>query len=90
MARGIVLIALSLTANTALAASAYVNCNDGQSLNSALARLNPHVPNTVTVRGTCTENILVEGFDGLTLTGVSGAKLVQPPTLPQVAPAQYY
>lgn len=78
MARGIVLIALSLTTNTALAASAYVNCNHGQSLNSVLAHLDPHVPNTVSVRGTCTENVLVEGFDGLTLNGLSGATLVQP------------
>src|SRR5215469_13388291 len=32
-----------------------VNCDAGQSVNNAIAKLNKQIPNTVTVHGTCTE-----------------------------------
>src|SRR5262245_4643145 len=63
-----------------------VDCNAGQSLNSTLAKMAKFTPATVTVRGTCTEFVLVEGFDGLTLNGVQGATLQQPATNPQSNP----
>jgi hypothetical protein len=55
-----------------------VDCGAGQSLNRALAKMDKHVPATVEVKGTCTEYVLIDGFDGLTLKGVPGAALVQP------------
>ena len=55
-----------------------VNCDQGQSLNSTLSRLERHSPVTVLVQGTCTEFVLVNGFEGLTLKGLPGATLQQP------------
>ncbi len=57
-----------------------VDCNQGQSISAALAKLNRQTPNTVTVSGTCTEYIQVIGFESLTLQGLSGATLVEPST----------
>jgi hypothetical protein len=59
-----------------------VNCDQGQSLNSTLSRLEKHSPATVLVKGTCTEFVQVNGFDGLTLKGLPGATLQQPSTDP--------
>jgi hypothetical protein len=39
-------------------------------------------PATVTVKGTCTEYVLIDGFSGLTLQGAEGAALQQPATNP--------
>jgi len=60
-----------------------VNCNNGQSLNRTLSKLNKQIPTTVIVRGTCIEYVTVDGFEGLTLRGQSGALLQQPVTNPQ-------
>jgi hypothetical protein len=60
-----------------------VNCNNGQSLNGTLAKLNKQTPHTVIVQGTCTEYVTVDGFEGLTLIGQSGATIQQPATNPQ-------
>lgn len=59
-----------------------VNCNSGQSLSGTLAKLNKQIPTTVFVQGTCTEFVTVDGFEGLTLKGQSGAVLQQPATNP--------
>jgi len=59
-----------------------VNCDQGQSLNSTLSRLQKHSPATVLVKGTCTEFVQVNGFEGLTLKGLPGATLQQPSTDP--------
>lgn len=59
-----------------------VNCANGQSLNGALSRLNKFGPTTVFVKGTCTEYVTINGFDGLTLKGLPGATLQQPSTTP--------
>jgi hypothetical protein len=81
--RGI-LILLVLVASVAGAEtsppSTTVDCNQGQSLNATLAKLNKQTPNTVTVSGTCTEYVQVIGFENLTLTGLAGATLLQPTT----------
>jgi parallel beta helix pectate lyase-like protein len=59
-----------------------VNCDQGQSLNGTLSRLERHSPVTVLVQGTCTEYIQINGFEGLTLKGLPGATLQQPSTNP--------
>ena len=63
-----------------------VNCDEGQSLTLALATLIKFLPATVTVKGTCTEYVLVNGFNDLTLTGAPGATLQQPSTNPPSNP----
>jgi len=57
-----------------------VDCSKGQSLNQALAKLNPQIPNTVSVNGTCTEFVRVSGFHNLVLKALPGATLAQPST----------
>ncbi len=57
-----------------------VDCNKGQSLNQALARLDRHRSYTVSVNGSCTEYVQVVGFQNLVLKGLSGATLLQPTT----------
>ena len=59
-----------------------VNCAAGQSLNGTLSRLPKLIPVTVTVNGTCTEYVIINGFHGLTLKGGPGAALQQPATTP--------
>lgn len=63
-----------------------VDCGVGQSLTFTLATLNKLMPATVTVKGTCTEYVLVQGFNNLTLKGVQGATLQQPNTPPPPSP----
>jgi hypothetical protein len=60
-----------------------VDCDAGQSLNRTLAKLDKFTPATVTVKGTCTEYVLLDGFSDLTINGVQGAALQQPGTNPQ-------
>ena len=60
-----------------------VDCGAGQSLNGTLAKMNKLVPATVTIKGTCTEFVIVDGFNELTLNGAPGAALQQPDTNPQ-------
>jgi len=52
-----------------------VDCDAGQSLNRTLAKLDKFTPATVTVKGTCTEYVLLDGFSDLTINGVQGATL---------------
>src|ERR1700756_2151742 len=81
MLRSIGLAMLFLSSILAFAnSSVTVNCDAGQSLNSTLAKIPKYVPTTVTVKGTCTEYVLIDGFRGLTLNGVQGASLQQPST----------
>src|SRR6266705_1164889 len=63
-----------------------VDCNAGQSLNRTLSKMDKFTPATVTVKGTCTEYVLIDGFNGLTLNAVQGASLQQPNTNPQSNP----
>lgn len=61
----------------ATARSSYVNCNGRGALstiNGALKLLNPRGPNTITVVGTCKENVVIQSFDRLTLIA-SGASI---------------
>ena len=73
------LLALLLTTSFAFASpSLTVDCDQGQSLNQTLARMSKVVPLNIAVKGTCTEYVFVDGFNGLTLTGLPGATLQQP------------
>jgi hypothetical protein len=60
--------------------SVTVDCNNGQSLNGALSKLDKQMPSIVSVNGTCTEYVQVIGFKNLILKGLAGATLLQPST----------
>src|SRR5260370_38734627 len=88
MMRLFALAALVFSATQAFAdQTRTVNCDEGQSLNFTLATLTKLQPATVTVKGTCTEYVLVDGFNDLTLTGAPGATLQQPSTPPPPSPS---
>jgi hypothetical protein len=74
------LVSAVATANATTPSSVNVDCNQGQSLSRALAKLDKHTPTTVVVNGTCTESVQVVGFENLTLKGLPGATLLQPST----------
>jgi len=59
-----------------------VYCDQGQSLNGTLSRLNKDLPITILVHGTCTEFVLIDGFENLTINGQSGSAIQQPVTNP--------
>ena len=84
------LVALTTLIFSALWAAAAptptVDCDAGQSLNRTLAKMDKFTPATVTVKGTCTEYVLVDGFNDLTLNGLPGTTLQQPSTNPQSNP----
>lgn len=62
--------------------SVQVNCDAGQSLNTAISQLPKEGPSTVTVQGTCKEYVYITGFENLTVKGLPGATLVQPSVVP--------
>jgi len=70
------------TATGPMGMTTVVDCDKGQSLNSTLAKVKKDGPATVLVKGTCTEYVLISGFEDLTLIGEPGATLVQPSTVP--------
>jgi hypothetical protein len=56
-----------------------VDCNAGGSINAALATLTPTGPNSITVMGTCNENVTISDFRELAIVaGASGAKIIGP------------
>jgi hypothetical protein len=72
-----VISVLLLGGGAASAADATVNCPD--SINAALAGFDKEVPNGVTISGTCTEAVVVDGFKELSLNaGAPGAGIVRP------------
>jgi hypothetical protein len=67
-----------LILSAASAAAQTVNC-PGDSLNGALAALDKTVPNTLSINGTCTEAVVVDGFpNNLNLQGSGGAIIQRP------------
>ncbi len=55
-----------------------VNCNKHDSIRRALhvlARSNPQGPNTITVFGSCKENVVIQSMDRLTLIAKNGASI---------------
>ena len=61
-----------------------VDCGQSQSLNRTLSNMQKFEPATVKFKGTCTEFVVIDGFDNLTLTGLPGATIQQPTTNPPV------
>ncbi len=61
--------------NLKMAANIKVDCKRGGKIQKALDQLSPLSPSVVTVYGTCNENILIQGFNRLTLQGISGATI---------------
>src|SRR5687768_2271809 len=59
---------------------AKVDCDKGESINQAIAKLNPREPNLVRVSGTCTETIDVFNYNDLSVVGQPGAVLIPDPT----------
>jgi len=56
-----------------------VQCGGTQhpnSISEALGLLNPNVPNTINVSGTCNENVVINKFTRLTLSGRPGSRVV--------------
>jgi hypothetical protein len=73
-----VTVALLLAAPvfSAQAAAVSVDCSKkGTTLTATLAKLTKSVVNTVTISGTCTEDVTVSGYTGLTLVGNPGAAI---------------
>ena len=87
MFRSTALAAVAVFPLCSFAAPAHtVDCNAGQSLNRTLARMDKFSPATVAFSGTCTEYVVVDGFNNLTLTGREGAAIQQPITNPPASP----
>jgi parallel beta helix pectate lyase-like protein len=66
-----------LTAN-ALGADVRVNCGGKTpptTITGALKLVNPNLPNKLTISGTCNENVVIQGFNRLTLIGGPGATI---------------
>ncbi len=74
----LLLVAISAAAQYAEAVDLGVNCNKHDSIRRALhvlARSNPQGPNTITVFGSCKENIVIQSMDRLTLITNKGASI---------------
>ena len=74
----VLLLTLLLLPGMAHANNVAVNC-PGASLNAAVAALPPNGPNTITVTGTCNEDVMLTNERSLTIIAAAGgAKIVQP------------
>jgi hypothetical protein len=74
----LLLVAIGGAVQYAKAVDLGVNCNKHDSINRALhtlARSNPQGPNTITVFGSCKENVVIQSMDRLTLIAKNGASI---------------
>ena len=71
-------LAVLFASTWVMATSTIVHCDAGQSITHALSTLNKNTANTIWVKGTCTEFVAIDGFEGLTISGAKGAILQQP------------
>ena len=72
------LVAIGAASQSAQAANLTVNCDNKETIHKAvklLANTNPQGPNTISVTGSCRENILIRGMDRLTLITKKGASI---------------
>jgi len=71
-------VAVWAASQSAQAANLTVNCDKKETIHKALrtvAALNPGGPNTITVSGSCKDNLVIDGFDRLTLITKNGASI---------------
>ena len=74
----ILLVAIGAASQCAQAANLTVNCDKKETIHKAvklLATANPQGPNTITVAGSCRENIVIQSMDRLTLITNKGASI---------------
>ena len=74
----ILLVAIGVAGQSAQAANLTVNCDRKETIHKAvklLADSNPQGPNTISVSGSCRENILIQSMDRLTLITKKGASI---------------
>jgi hypothetical protein len=77
----VLLLAVVCVASIANAAPTIVRCQNGETIGSALSRLNKQATNILKVSGNCQENVVIEGFDSLRIVGNAGTTLTPvPPT----------
>jgi hypothetical protein len=72
------LVAIGAASQYAQAANLTVNCDKKETIHKAvklLANTNPQGPNTITVSGSCRDNILIQSMDRLTLITKKGASI---------------
>lgn len=75
---------LSMSAGAVRAATLFVNCGGKVGLTSigaalkALQSFEGHRPSTINVSGTCSENVVIQSLDGLTLNAAPGASINDP------------
>jgi len=72
------LVAVGAVSQCAHAANLKVNCEKKETINKALRHLatsNPQGPNTISVEGSCKENIVIQSLDRLTLITKTGASI---------------
>jgi Right handed beta helix region len=71
-------VAIGAASQYAQAANQEVNCDKRETIHKTLrllAKTNPQGPNTVSVSGSCNENILIQNMDRLTLIAKEGASI---------------
>jgi hypothetical protein len=68
-------LVLAVPVSSVNAASIAVDCNKKASVNAALGKLDRSAANTLTISGSCTENVVVSGHRDLTIVGATGASL---------------
>jgi Right handed beta helix region len=72
------LVAIGAASQCAQAANLNVNCDKKETIRKTLrllAKTNPQGPNTVSVLGSCRENLLIQSMDRLTLITKEGASI---------------
>jgi hypothetical protein len=74
---GALVVSLALLTGSASAANLTVICPGGgpgayPSISAALSTLDPHGPNTITVSGTCVENIFIDKHERLFIQSAPG------------------
>lgn len=73
-----VLVAVGAASQGAKAANIAVNCDKKETIHKALKLLadsNPQGPNSITVSGSCKDNVLIQSMDRLTLITKNGASI---------------
>jgi hypothetical protein len=75
---GFLLVAIGAISQSAEAINLTVNCDKRETIHKALKALadgNPQGPNTITVSGSCKDNLLIQSMDRLTLITKNGASI---------------